>query len=313
MASSLSAAEMTKPGREYRIALFLKMYEDREEFTLMNNQKVTLVYDKATAEQLEKKRNLSSLVFMSTKGLKLKLTNFQKTKEFGGKSESTTRIEEKEIVSIREQLSKIRENTGLPYVPIKINSVVYEVYEIEKTPGTPKSDFHFLDANGKPIVWMSHKDGAKASDFQQWGGVSKIVPNTHKHKETKEFIEQVEETFPGGFPPKTNIVKEIKDKTLKAKAIYGDDFRSGSRQYGENNVTLVLQGPVKLVKQGSYYIVNSNHVHKNGETMTGDYEPVFNGTYRQGRGQPVPNARLGVWPKTIESRKNTIKLPPKKK
>lgn len=312
MASSLSSSEMTKPGREYRIALFLKKYKEHEEFVLMNNQKVTLLYDEKVAKQLEKKQNLTSLVFVTTKGQKLKLTNFQKTTEFGGKSESTTRIEENEIISIRKQLSDIRAQTGLPYVPIKIKNKIYDVYEIEKTPGTPKSDFHFLDEKGNPIVWMSHKDGTKASDFQQWGGVSKTVPTVHAHRETKEFIEQVEENFPDGFPPKTNVVKEIKDKTLKNKAVYGDKFVPGTTRYNENNVTLVLQGPVKVVKEGQHYTIKSNHTHKNGEEMKGDYEPIFNGTYRQGRGQPVPNARLGIWPKTIQKRKNTIILPEKK-
>ena len=66
------------------------------------------------------------------------------------------------------------------------------------TPGTPKSDFHFLDLEGKEIVWMSHKDGSKASDFQQWGGISKNVPNTHNHKETKEFLGDLKENFEDG-------------------------------------------------------------------------------------------------------------------
>lgn len=314
MATALSASEMTKPGREYRIALFLKKYESGEEFVLMaGNKKVRLLYEPKVAEQLEKKQNLNTILFTATDGKKLKLTAFQKTSEFGGKTVSTTQIEEKEIISIRQQLSDIREQTKQPFVPIKIGSKVYEVYDIEKTKGTPKSDFHFLDVNGKPIVWMSHKDGKKASDFQQWGGVSRVVPNVHRHKETQEFIDDIKENFPDGFPPKTNIVKPIKDKTLKAKAVYGDDYVRGSQRYGENNVTTILQGPVKLVKQGTVWIISANHVHKNGEEMKGDYEPIFDGNYRQGRGQPVQNARLGIWPKVAEKRPNTIVLPTKKK
>jgi len=315
MASSLSASEMVKPGREYRIVLFLKKYQNREEFVLMGNKKVTLVYDKKVADQLKAKRNLASLVFTSTDGQKLKLSNFQKTPEFGGKAESTTRIEEAEIISIRKQMSEIRQQTGEPCVPIKIGNKVYQCCNIEKTAGTPKSDFHFLDINGKPIVWLSHKDGSKASDFQQWGGVSKIVPNVHNHPETKEFYKDVIESFPEGFPPKTNVVKEIGDPLLKKKAVYGDDYRPGSTRFGENNVTMILQGPVTLKKVGNgqnvYYKIEANHANKNGETMKGDYEPIFDGSYRQGRGQPVNNARLGIWPKVIEKRKGTIKFPKK--
>lgn len=313
MATALSASEMTKPGREYRVALFLKKYKEREDFVLMNNQKVKLIFDEKTYKQLEKKQSLTTLQFTASNGKILKLKDFQKTEEFGGKTVSTTQIEENEIISIRQQLSDIRTQTGKPTVPIKIGSTVYAVADVQKTPGVPKSDFHFLDIKGKEIVWMSHKDGSKASDFQQWGGVSKAVPNVHKHPETKEFIGQIEENFQAGFPPKTNIVKEIKDKKLKAQAVYGDNYRSGSKQYGKDNVTLVLQGPVKLVKVGQVYTIKSNHTHENGDQMTGDYEPAFNGTYRQGRGQPVPNARLGIWPKVIKNRKNTIILPKKPK
>ena len=311
MASSLSAAEMTKPGREYRLTLFLKKYEERDDFVLMSNKKVKLVYDEKIAQQLKRKQNLSSLIFITTKGEKLKLTQFQKTSEFGGKTVSTTQIEEKEIISIRQQLSEIRQITGSPTVPIRVGTTTYQVCDVQKTPGTPKSDFHFLDINGKEIIWMSHKDGNKASDFQQWGGVSKIVPNTHNHKETKEFIEQIAENFPDGLPPKTNIVKDIQDRVLKAKAVYGDDYSVGSKNYGQNNVTLVLQGPVKLKKSGQVYVVAANHVHKNGEVMQGDYDPTFDANYRQGRGQPVPNSRLGIWPAVVGKRPKTIKLPKK--
>lgn len=318
MAANLSPSELTKPGREWRIDKFLDMYKNGEFFTTTSGKKIKLLYDKKIADNIKRKMNLNTLEFIVVEGMpgkKVKLKDLAKTKEFGGQADtkkSTTHIEEKEISSIRDQLNEIRKETKQSTVPIKIGTKIYEVYDIEKTQGTPKSDFHFLDINGKPIVWMSHKDGNKASDFQQWGGISKTVPTVHSHKETKTFIEQVEKTFPKGFPSKTNIIKEINDDILKAKAVYGDDYSRGSRKYGEDNVTLLLQGPVKLKKVGNYYTVVANHVHKNGEKMKGDYEPIFDGMYRSGRGQPVPNARLGIWPKYIERRPNTIKLPTKK-
>ena len=205
-------------------------------------------------------------------------------------------------------MNEIRKKTGKAFVPIKIKSKVYEVYEIEKTKGTPKSDFHFLDKEGKPIVWLSHKDGNKASDFQQWGGISKIVPHVHSHKETKSFIEDLKEKFPDGLPKAANIVKDIKDKVLKKQAVYGDNYRQGSSRFDENNVQLVLQGPVKLVSQGSNYVLKANHVNSNGEDMKGDYDPTFTAQYRSDRGAPVPNTRASIWPKAVEKRKNTIKL-----
>ena len=106
--------------------------------------------------------------------------------------------------------------------------------------------------------------------------------------------------------------KEIKDENLKKKAVYGDDYKQGSRQYGRDNVQLVLQGPVKLVKKGSYYEIDANHTHENGEQMKGDYEPIFTAQYRSDRNDPIPHSRSSIWPKVVEKRKNTIFLGKKK-
>jgi hypothetical protein len=318
MAANLSGSELTKPGREYRISIFLKKYEQGEDFELVSpvkgTKKVKLIYDKKIASQIEKKQSLATIKFQTNVGQEIKLSHLAKTKEFGGQADSpksTTHIEEAEIESIRKQLSDIRKKTKESTVPIKIKNTVYQVADIQKTPGTPKSDFHFLDIDGKEIVWMSHKDGSKPTDFQQWGGVSKTVPNVHRHKETQQFLSQIKENFPEGLSPKTNIVKDIKDNIIKAKSVYGDDYRVSSRNYGQDNVTLVLQGPVKLKKVGQYYVIDANHVHTNGQKMGAGYDPVFNANYRQGRGQPVANARAGVWPEAGAVRKNSVKLPEK--
>ncbi len=105
-----------------------------------------------------------------------------------------------------------------------------------------------------------------------------------------------------------NVVKEILDTTLKNKAVYGDEFKPNSKKYNEHNIQLVLQGPVKLVKKGNFYVLRANHTHSNGEKLTGDYEPVFSAQYRSDRGAPVKNARASIWPKVVEKRKNTIKI-----
>jgi hypothetical protein len=95
--STLSGREMTKPGREYRITLFAKKFKEGDEFELNNGKKVKLVYDKEIERKILRKQTLDQLEFYTTTGQKLKLKDFKKNKEFGGKSESTTRIEEGEI------------------------------------------------------------------------------------------------------------------------------------------------------------------------------------------------------------------------
>jgi hypothetical protein len=315
MASTLSSRELMKPGREWRLQKFIDMYEKGEEFTLVQGlKKVKLIKDASIVKKLKAKTGLDQIIFTTNDSKKIKLVNLAKTSDFGGladKKQSTTHIEEKEIKSIRSQLDEIRKKTKKTTVPIKIKNKIYDVFGIAKTPGTPKSDFHFLDEKGNEIVWMSHKDGGSAKDFQQWGGISKTVPNVHNHKETKTFVNQLEENFPDGLTRGSNIVKDIKDPILKAKSVYGDDYKRGSRAYGRNNVTLLLQGPVKIVQRGSYYVIVSNHTHENGKTLTGDYEPTFAAQYRSDRGAPIKNARASVWPKYVEKRAKTIKLPTK--
>lgn len=315
MASNLAPSELYKFGRDERIVIFLNKYEKGEEFELVTpiagKKKVKLLFDKETYKRLKNKSNPNTIEFQTTLGKTVKLSQLAKTSEFGGmadKKKSTTHIEEKEIISIRDQLTEIKKKTKKATVPIKIKTKVYEVYDIQKTPGTPKSDFHFLDIDGNEIVWMSHKDGNKATDFQQWGGISKTVPNTFKHKETIAFVEDLVEKFEDGLPRAANVVKPIKDRVLKNKSVYGDEYKQGGTRYGRDNVQLVLQGPVKVVKTGTVYKIDANHVHENGETMTGDYEPTFTAQYRSDRGAPVPNSRASIWPKVVEKRKNTIKL-----
>jgi hypothetical protein len=319
MASNLGPADLYKYGREDRIVIFLEKYKRGDEFELVTpisgKKKAKLIYDEEIYKKLKGKISPNTIQFQTNLGKPVKLVQLAKTSEFGGladKKKSTTHIEEKEIISIRKQLTDIKKKTKKPTVKFKIKNQFYEVYDIEKTPGTPKSDFHFLDIKGNPIVWMSHKDGNKPSDFQQWGGISKTVPNTHKHKETQEFIEQLKETFPSGLERATNVVKDIKDKNLKNKSVYGDEFQQSGRKYNQNNVQLVLQGTVKILKKGSYYEVEANHIHENGETLKGEYEPTFTAQYRGDRGAPVPHSRASIWPKVVEKRKNTIKLTPKK-
>jgi len=315
MASNLSFRELKKPGREWRLDKFIEMYENREDFTLVvGNKKVKLILEEGVLKHLKRKIAWDNITFLTNTGKYVFLKDLAKTSEFGGladKKQSTTHIEEKEILSIRNQLSEIRKKTKESTVPIKIKNKVYKVFDIQKTPGTPKSDFHFLDENGEEIVWMSHKDGNTAKDFQQWGGISKNVPQVNAHKETKTFINQLEQNFPEGLERGSNVVKDMKDPVLKGKSVYGDDFKPGAPKYGRNNVTLLLQGPVKVVKKGSYYTLESNHTHENGDMLKGDYEPTFTAQYRSDRGAPVPNSRASVWPKYVEKRKGTIKLPPK--
>jgi hypothetical protein len=149
------------------------------------------------------------------------------------------------------------------------------------TPGIPKSDFHFIDDNMNEIAWISHKYGKNERRVHQYGGTSKrIEPKVCEHIETQQFIQDCLNLFPNGIPNKTTIAKRIVCNNLKLLSIYGNEFgQSMSRQ----NVSVFIQGDINLMKRNSVYVLSANHVHWNGDLLTGNYEPVFFATYKGDR------------------------------
>lgn len=219
----------------------------------------------------------------------------------------TTHYETEEIDSLNKQLEKIKEETGFDYVPFKIKNKIYNVVSCAKTKGTPKSDFHLIDTNGKECIWISHKAGKTAKDFQQWGGISSKETEIFNHPETKEFIKNMHDMFPDNIMPnKTSILKKINDKTLRLKSVYGKEYTPNGKM-GKQNVTYVLQGNVKIIKKGDYYSLEAFNTHINGDDITGPFEPVFMSIYKGDRNNlGIKGMRVGILP--IESRKCNIEI-----
>lgn len=177
-------------------------------------------------------------------------------------------------------------------IPLKIDNKIYHISDIFKTPGTPKSDFHFVNDNNEETVWISHKYGRKASDFQQWGGVTE--KEILVEKETQDFINTVQSKFPNGITRATTIARKITNDNLKMKSIYGIDY---GKEFGRQNVQLVIQGNMELHANNGYYSVNATSVHVNGDPMIKDYEPALMCTYRSDRKQfNIPYARFTISP-----------------
>jgi len=236
----------------------------------------------------------SSIVFTTIDGKKIKLTDIQKTKEFGSAG-NTTAKEDAALEQLRSHIISIKKQTGLNEIPIHMNGKIFNVSDAESTPGTPKSDFHLLDKNNKEVVWISHKDGRTEKDFQQWGGISEKEEKVNHHKETQQFILECQSIFGDKIPNATTMSKKIKNKVLKCMAIYGVDYGSA---FGRQNVNVCYQGSLSVVKFGSYYfIVTSAHEHWNGEVPSGGYDPVFMITYKGDRSQfGISGARLTISP-----------------
>ena len=114
--------------------------------------------------------------------------------------------------------------------------------------------------------------------------------------ETGKFITTLKGMFPDGMPNATTVGRKITSSTLKKMAVYGHNVGKGTT--GVNNVDLVIQGPVKLKKIGSYYEVTSSyHTKSNNESITGQYEPIFLGVYKGDRSDHgIKGARITINP-----------------
>ena len=222
-------------------------------------------------------------------------------KPIPGSGVGGTAKEDAQLLSLQKQIEAALSNENVVEITIRIGNKVYNVAGAATTPGTPKSDFHLLNANGQEVVWVSHKDGTGPRGFQQWSGITKrSEPEIHNHNETQQFIKDVKDQTDNVMPRATTLSRKINDTRLMNLSVYGNQY---GKSLGRQNVTILLQGPVKLVKTKSVYELRSNHTLINGEPVKGGYEPVFMAMYKGDRSNfGVKGARFAIQPK--DSRKS---------
>lgn len=299
--ANLSASELMKPGKEYCSGVIIRKMTNGEPFELSNNNKVKFILNKKIIAILSKdtksSAELNNIRFLGDNGEEYKLSDIKKNADFGGKdARSTVAKEDAALESLNNQLNEAKNTLKSAIVPIVIKNKTYQVASAESTPGTPKSDFHLLDINGHEIVWISHKDGRGPKDFQQWGGVSeRSEPTIFKHPETQKFINDLKKKYPNGLPPATTLFRTIKDPKLKMLSVYGNAYGSSMNR---QNVTILLQGPISLIKIGSKYKLDANHVHFNGESVDdGGFDPVLMAIYKGDRSDAgVKGTRIVISP-----------------
>ena len=288
--ANLSQAQLYK--YDWRVDMFINKLKAGEPFELISGEEVTLVPDPDVIDVLRRKGNLRGIELETEDGEPVKFSDIKKTGEFGGVGSTTTK-EDKELESLNNQIVDIMSETGRGYVRVRVDGVVHRVAAAETTPGTPKSDFHLIDDSGREVVWISHKDGSTAKDFQQWGGMTE--EKIKNHPEVQQFATDVYEMFSGKIPKQTTVARPIRSNNLKKYSVYGVDYGSN---LGRQNVSVLLQGPVSLVKRGRLYELDANNVHYNGETMKGDFVPVLMAIYKGDRSNfGVKGARFAIQPK----------------
>ena len=283
-----------------RLDRFLDMVKSGAEFLTVKG--IVIIdkkeYDRLAVEMREKRYSTTIKAGSTT----LKYPNdFYKTSEFGGRGAGSGVSKENfELNSLRKQIDKAKLADGVQEINIKIGNKIYRVADAQSTPGTPKSDFHLVDVMNNAVVWISHKDGNLPKDIQQWGGISKTKePAIHSHPETQRFISDLKSRFPNGIESGYSAYRKIKDSKLKFMSIYGNKYGG---KFGEQNVTILLQGPVKLVKTGTNYRLSANHVHYNGESLDNTpYEAVLAVRYGDRSDAGVFRGRIVIM--SIEARK----------
>ncbi len=282
----------------WRIKIFIRKYERGEAFEFMSGPKKSFVYSMQVAKLIEEKNaaKLEGPILLGKNKQIYQIKDLELTDEFKENFEGY-KAETKEIKQTQEELISIKGKILSATVPIKAGNGMYQVSAIAKTPGTMKSDFNFVDIKDNPILWISHKDGKKPTDFQQWSGMTES--GIKEDPEVQDFFKAVRAMFPLGMDRATTVARQIHNNTLKKKAVYGINY-GGS--YGPQNVTMVAQGNIDIKKDGMYYAIQANHILYNGDDITEDYLPVLSATYRGDRSQEgVKGARFTIQP--IASRK----------
>ncbi len=289
-----------------RLKIIDNKIEGGSPFDLVNGEQVVLLYNKPeykdlfTNSDIEglkaiSKTNINAFPFFVDKdGQTYSIGDLLKTKEFGGKGEgSGTRVED---IALSDVSKKIQE-LGAIDVKLSENGKIYkDIVEAVTVNGTPKADFTFNDKTG-PVIFISHKDGSKPKDFQQYSGFQGLSD----HPEVKSFVDAVKAKTGGELKPGESFRRKIKDNTIKLKAVYGLDQKVGD--YGTNNCQVILQGPIelKLDNSDNSYLVEANHKVINPNLPSGDYEPYMYVTFRSDRNnEGVKNARFGTYPEAYK-------------
>lgn len=182
-----------------------------------------------------------------------------------------------------------------------------ELVNVEKVIGTPKADFIF-EISGNPPLYISHKDGKSADDFQQYGGMDSVRDHTF----VKEFInfiqEKVGNEFVSGQVFAVVIPKEHED--LAIKAIFGNDASGKNKNWSKDNIQIVMQGEIKFeqskIDESAYEISPTGHILYHPALTDGQlsintndpYWPALYVRYSKGDGGSFgfKNGRFMIWP-----------------
>ena len=290
----LSRATLNKGGR---LDAFINKYRSGDPFFYRDStDQVVLDCEPESIYALE--HGEIPLSFTDVFGNRVLLSELQKTPEFGGKGGGwSVKAETTALESVKDQLNDLKGWDDS--VELTVGNSVYQVSDVVSTPGTPKSDFHFVDPYGEEVAWVSHKDGNKPRSFGQWGGMSdrEMAPVYEQYPEVQDeifsFVEDVKDFIASDQMPRaTTVARPIKNEHLKMVAIFGNEYGGPENQ---QNVSAVIQGCVKI--EGGR-LVGTGGTHANGDEVPEEYEPMLMAMYKGDRDQfGIRGARFSIYPR----------------
>lgn len=283
---------------DWRIDNFIRKYRNSEPFELMGNTKVKLVYDEETDTILSKKNyiKLVNLKFIDSRipSKTYRISSFKMVPEFGGKPERKfTFHDDRNVHSITTQFDTIRSVTGNTDIPLKIDNQTFLVTECVKSE-EGKSNFHFIDKNKEPVIWISHKSGTRPSDYESWASLTEA--SIASHPETTAFISEVQKKYPKELPAAICISRKIEDHALVNYALYGNSYNIG-KHFSADNVHAIMGGEIKVVSDGNHYTLRANRVHYNGDLVLDTFRPTLAAMFSEGSSDNgLRNAKFLIQP-----------------
>lgn len=213
-----------------------------------------------------------------------------KGKGFGVRDENSA------IEDLTQQINSLIAEGNGDHIILNINGNKQKVNGIKSTPGFPKSDFEFT-YNGQSVLYISHKAGTTAKDYQQYGGLTAVSgKEVANHPEVQAFARAIKNKWTE-MPAGTSVYRHIKDPLLKKYALFGSEF---GKSFGVNNVNALYQGHMKLIpaSASNEFQIKAAHVTFNGDVPTGPYEPILYGRFSGSRGgnHGIKNLRTGILP-----------------
>jgi hypothetical protein len=152
----------------------------------------------------------------------------------------------KSIIEIAKELDELDIANSVTFMFSNPNTGYTETIEdvdLTQEPKDPgksgKADFSIDDK-----IFISHKDGANAKDFGQYGGIT----NLKKYDDVNKFIAEVNKILKdlglSDYPSGIDFQKQITEDDVLLAGVFGKDFANESS--GKNAVDFLIQGDINF-------------------------------------------------------------------